>query len=105
MNASSKVENLMLILSSPSGAGKTTLSKKIQQKYKNFKISVSHTTRKARPNEINGVDYFFVNEVEFKKMINDNEFYEHVSILISEWADGGDLLEYLRENYKSLEMK
>jgi len=80
MNASSKVENLMLILSSPSGAGKTTLSKKIQQKYKNFKISVSHTTRRARPNEINGVDYFFVNENEFKKMINDNEFYEHAKI-------------------------
>ncbi len=80
MKASSKVENLMLILSSPSGAGKTTLSKKIQQKYKNFKISVSHTTRKARPNEINGVDYFFVNEGEFKKMINDNEFYEHAKI-------------------------
>ena len=80
MNASSKVENLMLILSSPSGAGKTTLSKKIQQKYKNFKISVSHTTRKARPNEINGVDYFFFFVGEFKKMINDNEFYEHAKI-------------------------
>ena len=80
MNASSKVENLMLILSSPSGAGKTTLSKKIQQKYKNFKISVSHTTRKARPNEINGVDYFFVNKDEFKKMIHDNEFYEYAKI-------------------------
>ncbi len=80
MNASSKVENLMLILSSPSGAGKTTLSKKIQQKYKNFKISVSHTTRKARPNEISGVDYFFVNKDEFKKMIHNNEFYEHAKI-------------------------
>ena len=80
MTASSKVENLMLILSSPSGAGKTTLSKKIQQKYKNFKISVSHTTRKARSNEINGVDYFFVNENEFKKMINENEFYEYAKI-------------------------
>ena len=80
MNASSKVENLMLILSSPSGAGKTTLSKKIQQKYKNFKISVSHTTRKARPNEVNGVDYFFVNAEEFEKMINKNEFYEHAKI-------------------------
>ena len=80
MNASSKIVNLMLILSSPSGAGKTTLSKKIQQKYKNFKISVSHTTRKARPNEVNGVDYYFVNAEEFKKMINENEFYEHAKI-------------------------
>ena len=43
-------ECIMVILSSPSGAGKTTISKKIQQKYQNFKISVSHTTRKPRPN-------------------------------------------------------
>ena len=51
--------NLMVVLSSPSGAGKTTLTKKIQQKFQNFKISVSHTTRKARPNEVDGIDYFF----------------------------------------------
>ena len=43
-------------LSSPSGAGKTTITKKIQQKYQSFKISVSHTTRKPRPNEVHGVD-------------------------------------------------
>ena len=53
-------ENILLILSSPSGAGKTTLTKKIQQKYQNFKISVSHTTRLPRVNEIDGVDYYFV---------------------------------------------
>ncbi len=61
--------SIMLILSSPSGAGKTTITKKIQQKYQNFKISVSHTTRKPRPNEIEGVDYFFVSYEEFKKKI------------------------------------
>ena len=49
----------MLILSSPSGAGKTTLSKKIQQKHKNFKISVSHTTRKPRSNEVEWGGLFF----------------------------------------------
>ena len=49
--------NIMVILSSPSGAGKTTISKKIQQKYQNFKISVSHTTRKPRSNEVEGIDY------------------------------------------------
>ena len=59
--------SIMLILSSPSGAGKTTLTKKIQQKYQNFKISVSHTTRKPRPNEIEGVDYFFISHEEFEK--------------------------------------
>ena len=55
-------ENIMVILSSPSGVGKTTLTKKIQQKYPNFKISVSHTTRSPRSNEVDGVDYYFVNQ-------------------------------------------
>ena len=72
--------SIMLILSSPSGAGKTTLTKKIQQKYQNFKISVSHTTRKARSNEVEGIDYFFTNHEEFKKKIKNNEFYEYAKI-------------------------
>ena len=55
----------MIILSSPSGAGKTTLVKKIV-KNKNFKVSVSHTTRKPRVKEKNGVDYYFVKKKEFK---------------------------------------
>ena len=59
----------MIILSSPSGVGKTTLTKKIQQKYPNFKISVSHTTRKPRSNEVNGVDYNFVYHEIFEKLI------------------------------------
>ena len=50
----------MVILSSPSGVGKTTLTKKIQQKYQSFKISVSHTTRPPRSNEVDGVDYHFL---------------------------------------------
>ena len=62
-------KNIMVILSSPSGAGKTTITKKIQQKYQSFKISVSHTTRKPRPNEVDGVDYYFINHEEFKKLI------------------------------------
>ena len=74
-------KSTMLILSSPSGAGKTTISKKkIQQKHKNFKISVSHTTRKARPNEVNGVDYHFISTGEFKKMIDSDDFYEYAKI-------------------------
>ena len=64
--------SIMVILSSPSGAGKTTITKKIQQKYQNFKISVSHTTRKPRTNEIDGVDYFFVSKDEFENLIKKN---------------------------------
>jgi guanylate kinase len=71
---------IMLVLSSPSGAGKTTITKKIQQKYQNFKISVSHTTRKPRSNEVEGVDYFFVSHEEFEKKISKNEFYEYAKI-------------------------
>jgi len=73
-------ENIMVILSSPSGVGKTTLTKKIQQKYQSFKISVSHTTRKPRPNEVDGVDYYFVSQTEFEKLIKENRFYEHAKI-------------------------
>ena len=72
--------NIMVILSSPSGAGKTTISKKIQQKYQNFKISVSHTTRKPRPNEVEGIDYYFINENDFKNKIKNDEFYEYAKI-------------------------
>jgi guanylate kinase len=73
-------KNIMIVLSSPSGAGKTTITKKIQQKFNSFRISVSHTTRKPRPNEIDGVDYNFVSHDQFKKLINDNKFYEYASI-------------------------
>lgn len=73
-------ENILLILSSPSGAGKTTLSKKIQQKYYNFKISVSHTTRSPRDNEVDGVDYYFVNKKKFKELIEKKSFYEYAKI-------------------------
>ena len=78
MNHDSK--NIMVILSSPSGAGKTTITKKIQQKYQSFKISVSHTTRKPRPNEIDGVDYYFVSQEKFKKLVSEGKFYEYAKI-------------------------
>tara|TARA_Y100001970_G_scaffold234399_1_gene292707 strand:+ start:293 stop:868 length:576 start_codon:yes stop_codon:yes gene_type:complete len=71
---------LMIVLSSPSGAGKTTLSKKIQQSDSSFKISVSHTTREARANEVDGVDYHFVTKEKFKKLLSEDVFYEHSKI-------------------------
>ena len=85
----------MLILSSPSGAGKTTLTKKIQQKYQNFKISVSHTTRKPRSNEVEGVDYFFISHKEFKKKISNNEFYEHAKIFDNFYGTSRDSVNVL----------
>ena len=73
-------KNIMVILSSPSGVGKTTLTKKIQQKYSNFKISVSYTTRLPRPNEVDGVDYNFVSKTKFEELIKKNQFYEYAKI-------------------------
>jgi len=73
-------ENILLILSSPSGAGKTTLTKKIQQKYQNFKLSVSLTTRSPRSNEVEGVDYHFVSQPYFKELIDKKKFYEYAKI-------------------------
>ena len=75
-----KMNGMMFVLSSPSGAGKTTLTKKIADKNSNFIISVSHTTRKPRPNEINGKDYYFVSNEEFKKLKKDKSFFENAEI-------------------------
>jgi len=92
----------MVILSSPSGAGKTTLTKKIQQKYQNFKISVSHTTRKARSNEVEGIDYFFVNHKEFEKKIANNEFFEYAKIFENYYGTSRDSVNLLLKNNNNI---
>jgi len=69
----------MIILSSPSGAGKTTLVKKIS-KEKNYKISISHTTRAPRSSEIDGVDYFFITQEKFQNLINKDAFLEYANV-------------------------
>ena len=74
-----KKGGIMVILSSPSGAGKTTLVKLLSEK-NNFFISTSHTTRKPRPNEIDGKDYFFVSDEEFKRLIKNDEFLEYAKV-------------------------
>ena len=77
---SKEEKSMMFVLSSPSGTGKTTLAKKIAKNNANFSISISHTTRKPRPNEINGKDYYFVNMDEFEDLIKKNNFFEHANI-------------------------
>ena len=76
---SSKEDGIIVILSSPSGAGKTTLAKLLSKK-KNFSISISHTTRKPRINEIKGKDYYFVDQDYFKLLITNNEFLEYAKV-------------------------
>ena len=74
-----KKAGVIVILSSPSGAGKTTLVKKISSR-NNFKISISHTTRKPRLNEKNGKDYFFINSKQFKFLIQKKKFLEYAKV-------------------------
>ena len=73
-------DGAMVILSSPSGAGKTTLVKKISSQRKNFEISISYTTRIPRLSEKNGKDYFFINQKEFEKLILKDELLEHAEV-------------------------
>jgi guanylate kinase len=75
----SENDGVMIVLSSPSGAGKTTLVKMLS-KIDNYEISVSHTTRQPRLNEENNKDYYFVNEDEFKRLINNQEFLEYAKV-------------------------
>ena len=72
-------DGIMVILSSPSGAGKTTLIN-LLSKQNNFEISISHTTRKSRPNEIPNKDYYFINNDEFNRLINNQEFLEYAKV-------------------------
>ena len=75
----SENDGVMIVLSSPSGAGKTTLVKMLS-KIDNYEISISHTTRQPRINEENNKDYYFVNEDEFKRLINNQEFLEYAKV-------------------------
>ena len=72
-------DGVMIILSSPSGAGKTSLVA-LLSKLKNFEVSISHTTRKPRPNETPNQDYYFVNEEEFNRLIKNQEFLEYAKV-------------------------
>ena len=75
-----KRRGMMLVLSSPSGAGKTTLAKRLLETDKNFTMSVSLTTRAKRPSEVHGKDYFFVTPAEFAARVNRGELLEHATV-------------------------
>tara|TARA_B100001996_G_scaffold123285_1_gene93303 strand:- start:549 stop:1181 length:633 start_codon:yes stop_codon:yes gene_type:complete len=88
---SEKKEGIIVILSSPSGAGKTTLVKKISSE-NNFSISISHTTRKPRSYEINGNHYFFVSNTEFQKLITNEKFLEHAKVFNNYYGSSKDIV-------------
>ena len=84
-------EGIILILSSPSGAGKTTLVKEISKK-NNFQISISHTTRKPRSNETDGKDYYFVSHTEFKNLIDEDKFLEYAKVFQNYYGSSKDIV-------------
>jgi len=94
--------NFSLILSSPSGAGKTTLTKKIKDNFTNFEISISHTTRKARIGEIEGKDYFFTTVEDFKEKIESNYFYEYASIFGNLYGSSKHYIKLIQQQNKNL---
>ena len=71
---------MMIIISSPSGAGKTTLVKLLSKRNKNFEISISNTSRVPRRDEIEGKDYYFINEEKFNDLIKTKSFYEYARV-------------------------
>lgn len=71
---------LMLVLSSPSGAGKSTISRALLEKHPDLTMSVSATTRPMRPGEVEGKDYFFMDTAQFEKMVAGGEFLEHAKV-------------------------
>ena len=84
-------EGIIVILSSPSGAGKTSLVKEISLK-NNYYISISHTTRKSRAKEINGIDYFFVDQEAFKKLILEKKFLEYAKVFNNYYGSSKDVV-------------
>ena len=90
-------DGIMVILSSPSGAGKTTLVKLLSET-KNYNISISHTTRKPRSNEVNGKDYYFISYKEFENLVKKNEFLEHAKVF-NNWYGTSEfqVIEFLKK--------
>ena len=82
----SENDGVMIVLSSPSGAGKTTLVN-LLSKLDNFEISISHTTRKPRPNEITNKDYYFVSEEKFERLIKNEEFLEYAKVFDNKFTN------------------
>jgi guanylate kinase len=99
--ASTEPDLILLIVSSPSGAGKTTLTRRLLQEFPEFRFSVSHTTRKPRSNEVDGRDYHFVSEETFRKMIRDGGFAEWAQVHGNLYGTNVSEIDQAREGGKS----
>ncbi|HYD32330.1 MAG TPA: guanylate kinase [Azospirillaceae bacterium] len=88
-----KRRGIMLVISSPSGAGKTSISRKLLQMDPSITLSVSVTTRERRPNEVSGVDYYFIDEAEFGRLLQNNELLEHARVFDNCYGTPRELVE------------
>jgi guanylate kinase len=77
---SEKLRGLLIVISAPSGTGKTTLCHKLLEEFPDVEFSVSYTTRRPRPGEVNGRDYWFVSREEFMKMVEEGDFLEWAEV-------------------------
>ena len=102
MNISNKNKGVMLVLSSPSGAGKSSICKSLMSLDKNLSLSISTTTRKKRPNEKSGEDYIFVSIDEFKSMLNKSHFLEHANVFGNYYGTDKSIVESRINNGKDL---
>ena len=102
MNILNKNKGVMLVLSSPSGAGKSSICKSLMSLDKNLSLSISTTTRKKRPNEKSGEDYIFVSIDEFKSMLNKNHFLEHANVFGNYYGTDKSIVESRINNGKDL---
>ncbi len=94
-------DGIVIVLSSPSGAGKTTLVKKISKK-NNFQISISYTTRIPRDNEVNGSDYYFIKKSEFKELIAQDELLEYAEVFDNFYGSSKTKVQNFIKNKKNV---
>jgi guanylate kinase len=83
----------LFVISAPSGAGKTSLVKRLLQLRPNLAVSVSHTTRKPRTHEVEGRDYYFVTATQFHQLAHQNAFLEHAQVFDNFYATGAKQVE------------
>ena len=102
MNDSNKKKGVMLVLSSPSGAGKSSICKSLMSLDTNLSLSISTTTRKKRPNENSGEDYIFVSTEKFKEMLSNNHFLEHARVFDNYYGTDKSLVEKKINNGEDL---
>ena len=102
MNDSNKKKGVMLVLSSPSGAGKSSICKSLMSLDTNLSLSISTTTRKKRPNENSGEDCIFVSTEKFKEMLSNNHFLEHASVFDNYYGTDKSLVEKKINNGEDL---